>query len=370
MLDSLKEFLKHLSQASSRDRVHASADLQTRMLHEIGRAMSGSMEGEGLTLELICEGVTAILGVERALLLCHEPNLGRLSVKAGRGLVDLGTLTEQIVHAEAGLFGEALRTGRALPGEVSLEPDRDLRALYERLELSRFLVAPLKVETRALGVLIADRKLDDTRFTDHDVRLIEVFAGLAAITEENASLVARLKAKATRLNAVIEISRAVTSTLDLAALFELIQEKALELTGARTSAILMMDPADGCLVIRASRGVPEEMVSGLRLKPGEGVAGWVQLSGEPLLVPDVEKDPRYIVANPDVRSELAVPMLIRDEVIGVINVDSFNLDAFSDLDQQLLEAFASNAAVAIHNAEMFEQLKAGQGPTDGGSSAS
>lgn len=360
MIGLLRDLLQQLRISPPRADEHTSFDLALRMFHEIGRAMSSSMESVDRTLDLICEGATAVLGVQRSLLFSLDAGLSRLTVRAGRGLIDLEALKGQHIPDHAGAFGRAIETGHAVSCLVSDEPDSDLRALYGRLELTRFLAAPLRVGDTTLGVLIADTKVDDTPFDEREARLIEVLANLAAITEENASLVARLRSKADRMDAVLQVSRAVSSTLDLADLFSLIQAKALELTGARTSAILMVDKTDGCLVIRASKGVPAEMVQSLRLKPGAGIAGWAMLSGQPVVVHDVSKDPRYIVANPRVQSELAVPMLLRDQVIGVINVDSFEVGAFSDLDRQLLEAFAASAAVAIHNAETFGRLREGR----------
>jgi sigma-B regulation protein RsbU (phosphoserine phosphatase) len=94
-----------------------------------------------------------------------------------------------------------------------------------------------------------------------------------------------------------------------------------------------------------------------RVKLGEGLIGWAALHKEPVLVPDVSKDPRYIAAVKDVRSELVIPMLVKDRFIGVFDLESPELDAFTKEDKELLTLLASQAAVAIENARLYEQIR-------------
>ena len=79
-----------------------------------------------------------------------------------------------------------------------------------------------------------------------------------------------------------------------------------------------------------------------------------------MLVPDVSQDPRYIKLVPDVRSELAIPMLLKDRCIGVVDLESPELDAFSKRDVEILTLLASQAAVAIENARLYEEVRANE----------
>jgi sigma-B regulation protein RsbU (phosphoserine phosphatase) len=88
----------------------------------------------------------------------------------------------------------------------------------------------------------------------------------------------------------------------------------------------------------------------MRLRVGEGITGWVAREGEPLFVPDVRKDPRYVQANPAVMSEMAVPVKWGSEVMGVINLDHYRVGGFAEEDLELLTAFGNAAAVALRNA--------------------
>lgn len=361
LLDGFKAFLRA---DRSRAAAHASSGqlaAQTAMLLEIGRAMSSSMQSVELTHKLITEAVTVILGVERSLILLVEPGSGDLVARSGSGLLSEPLLEGLRFARGAGVLGRVLETGEpAVVREAAAEGEA-LRALARTLGAQSLLVAPVTVGGRALGVITADTKRDRTPFTDADLRLLTVLAHLAAIAEENAALVERLRARARRLRGLLEVGQAMTSTLDLDALLDLVIEKAIELTHASSGSVILIDPVTETLVIRSARGLSAEARRSLRLRVGEGVTGWVARTGRPLRVPDVTRDERYVLANENVRSELAVPMLWEGSVIGVINVDQFRLDAFTEEDQDLLEGLAASAAAAIRNASLVEALRQGPG---------
>src|SRR5262249_53750383 len=104
------------------------------------------------------------------------------------------------------------------------------------------------------------------------------------------------------------------------------------------------------------RGLPESAAQ-FKLRVGEGITGWVALTGKPARVGDVNRDPRYVVLQSGVRSEMAVPLEVAGEVRGVLNVDSERADAFSVDDQNLLEELAVQASKVIHNTWLYEQLR-------------
>ena len=365
VLDALKAFLRA---DRSRDAAHASSGqlaAQTAMLLEIGRAMSSSMQSVELTHKLITEAVTVVLGVERSLLLLVEPGSGELVARSGSGLLSEPLLEGLRFPSRVGVLGRVLERGEPAVVRDAAAEGEALRALARTLGAQSLLVAPVMIGGRTLGVITADTKRDRTTFTDGDLRLLTVLAHLAAIAEENAALVERLRARARRLRGLLEVGQAMTSTLDLDALLDLIIDKAIELTHASSGSVILVDPVTDTLVIRSARGLSVEARRSLRLKVGEGVTGWVAKVGRPLRVPDVTKDPRYVLANENVRSELAVPMVWEGSVIGVINVDQFRLDAFTDEDQDLLESLAASAAAAIRNAGLVEALRQGPGKPPG-----
>jgi len=127
--------------------------------------------------------------------------------------------------------------------------------------------------------------------------------------------------------------------------------------GETRVAVMLLDPASTVLHIAACAGYPPEAIKNLHLRPGEGITGWVAKYGLPALVSDVRLDPRYVEISPDVRSELAVPIIAGPHIIGVLNVESPHLNAFTADDQRLLSTLASNLAVITERARLFETVE-------------
>jgi signal transduction histidine kinase len=165
-----------------------------------------------------------------------------------------------------------------------------------------------------------------------------------------------LRDKYERLNLLYQVGNVIHSTLDPQQALTLILGEAVRLMRASSGSVVLVNPTTGFLEIQASIGLPEQ-VSDLRLRVGEGVTGWVARSGRPVRVGDVRGDRRYIPVRGEVRSELAVPFEVGGDVRGVLNVDSDREDAFSEADQDLLEAVALQAARVIANTWMYEQLR-------------
>lgn len=165
-----------------------------------------------------------------------------------------------------------------------------------------------------------------------------------------------LKERNARLSLLIEISNVIHSTLDPEEALNLILREAVRVMRASSGSAVLINPTNGLLEIQASQGLPPTAKQ-LKLRVGEGITGWVARTGQAARVSDVRADPRYIIANTKVRSELAVPLEVEGEVRGVLNVDSDRLDAFSAADQELLQALAVQAAKVIHTTWLYEQLR-------------
>jgi sigma-B regulation protein RsbU (phosphoserine phosphatase) len=127
----------------------------------------------------------------------------------------------------------------------------------------------------------------------------------------------------------------------------------------RTFGILLVDEDRGELEMKFAVQYGEQ-VQVPRVRLGEGLVGYAALHREPVLVADVAQDPRYINIVADVRSELAIPMLLKDRVVGVFDLESPELDAFTKRDVEILTLLASQAAVAIENARLYETVRANE----------
>lgn len=166
---------------------------------------------------------------------------------------------------------------------------------------------------------------------------------------------AQLQARFDRLNLLHQVSEIIHSTLDPQQALQLVLSQAVQITRASSGSVALVSPG-GFLEIEAAHGLPSEAAR-LRLGVGEGITGWVARSGKPARVGDVRRDPRYVPLRPNVCSELAVPLEVEGQVRGVLNVDSDREEAFSQSDQELLEALAIQAARVIKNTWLYAQLR-------------
>lgn len=167
---------------------------------------------------------------------------------------------------------------------------------------------------------------------------------------------ADLKERYARLELLYQVANVIHSTLEPQEALQLIVEQAVRVTRASSGSVVLINPTSGFLEIHASVGLPPK-ASELKLRVGEGVTGWVALKGQPVRSGDVSKDPHYIRLRDNVASELAVPLVVGEDIRGVLNVDSDRLDAFTAADQELLEALSISAATVIQNTWLYEQLR-------------
>jgi len=166
----------------------------------------------------------------------------------------------------------------------------------------------------------------------------------------------QLKQRLARLELLYQVGNVIHSTLDPQEALNLILGEAVRLTQASSGSVVLVNPTTGMLEIEAGYHLPADAKE-VRLRIGQGITGWVAKTGRPARVGDVGRSPHYVRIRPNTASELAVPLEVEGEVRGVLNVDSDRLDAFSEDDQQLLQAFANQAARVIQNTWLYEQIR-------------
>lgn len=259
------------------------------------------------------------------------------------------------MSATAGVLGRVIAAQQPLvSGDVATEP------AYVSIvpDMQSTLVVPLLHKSQSIGALnVLSRDRD--RYSERDVAILRQFAAHVATALVNAQLFAQQRSDAEAFETLAEIGREMGQLLDLDALLERIAQLATRVVDYRTFGILLLNEATSELEIQTAvqYGSKVELP---RVRMGEGLVGYAALHREAVLAPDVSKDPRYIKVVDDVRSELVVPMLIKDRCIGVFDLESPELDAFSKRDVEILTLLASQAAVAIENARLYEELSANE----------
>jgi phosphoserine phosphatase RsbU/P len=217
------------------------------------------------------------------------------------------------------------------------------------------LVVPLRRKGRVLGAL---NLLSDTvgQFTDTDEAILRQFAAHVAVAIENARLFEHEREHTSTLETLSDIAREFGAILDPDQLLTRIASLTRRVVDYRTFGIVLVNEETQELEMKVAVRYGEK-VELPRVKVGTGLVGYAALHKEAVLVPDVSVDPRYLKVVDDVRSELVIPLLVKDRCIGVFDLESPELDAFNREHVEILTLLASQAAVAIENARLYETIR-------------
>jgi serine phosphatase RsbU (regulator of sigma subunit)/putative methionine-R-sulfoxide reductase with GAF domain len=253
-----------------------------------------------------------------------------------------------------GIIGTAAQLGEPVRADdVSADP----RFIYDAaLPHTRSEVAvPLKIEDRVLGVL--DVQSDRVAgFSDEDVAILRTLADQIAIAIHEHTVYQAERRRARQLATIAQVTRAITSILDLDTLLDQVVRRISATFGYPHVGIYLVEPGPGeggaQVVWRASTGLQMPGLSDPLEAPG--IIPWVARTGESALVADVTQDARYVVGpgQEDTRSELAVPLRMAGQTLGVLDVQSNRVAAFGEEDRFVLQTLGDAIAVAVRNARL------------------
>ncbi|HEX9136162.1 MAG TPA: GAF domain-containing protein, partial [Nitrospirota bacterium] len=271
-------------------------------------------------------------------------------------------------------------SGRAILTRQTLHiPDLQERkeefpdALGVRRGLRTFLSAPMLREGTAIGV-INIRRMEMRPFSDRHIKLLETFASQAVIAIENVRLFQELEARTRdlaksvgELRALGDVGQTVSSTLDLEKVLATIVSHAVQLSGCDCGVIYEYDESAQEFNLRASHRMEEEVVEGLRaarVRLGEGATGRAAITRTPVQIPDILDQREFtgtrsrpLITRFGYRSLLSVPLLREHQTLGGLTVLKRQTGEFKPEVVNLLQTFATQSALAIHNARLFREIE-------------
>lgn len=247
--------------------------------------------------------------------------------------------------------------------------EQTARDIQQALHILKLVTLPLLTRGRLVGSLIAGTRED--AITERECAMLNAFASQSAIaienaqlyeTEreiavENAALYERVNQQLDEVSTLYMLANQVSSSLNLDMVLDSIVDILKRVLGCRGCCIFLLDKSSEWLDIRASSGIRPHWQREARLRLGEGVSGRVALEAQPLYIQDAHQDPQFIFFDTAVRSLLVVPLIYKGAVIGTLNVDDDQPGAFDEDIVHFLSIAASQAAAAIHNATLYEDLK-------------
>jgi len=311
-----------------------------------------------LNIQEICDSVTSsILEYFKNLNVAIFIREGEELVlkKLSRGFQDVVPRDLRMKFGQ-GILGTSAKLGQTL---IVNDVSKDKHYVsFGQTSTKSEITIPLKISRKLVGML--DIQCNELNaFDEGTVRILELIGDRLSVAFHNAMLYEDAIAHSRELSVSFTIAQSLISTLDLDNVLNKILELIRNTFNYENCAIFLFDKQTKEVYLKAAYGYREYVGKNLRLsvERKEGITGYVAHTGKPFYTADVRKVSFYIKGKSSIKSEAAVPLILRNEVIGVLDIESERFNAFSERDIRMFSIFASQAAIAIENARLYNETK-------------
>ncbi|MEW6050783.1 MAG: SpoIIE family protein phosphatase [Candidatus Zixiibacteriota bacterium] len=328
-----------------------------KLLLEAARVFNSTLEYEEL-IELVLRLVLKAVNSEAALVFRVDHDRTDMKVRFMHGRD--GQMQVFYLDLGQGVVGWVAKYREPIilndPHDPRVEP---FISKIAGIEARSIISVPLIGKGQMIGVVEAINKADGP-FTAADLDILTGLNNQIAVAIDNAHLYRDIKREALEKDLLYQVGKKLSGSLDLNEVLREIMASLKRVVAYQVGGVFLLDPAVNEIKSIYSVGYPEGYDDRLQLKIGHGLVGHVANTGETVIVSDVSKDNRYVDANPGTKSEIVVPIKLDDRLIGVINLESNELNVFDHRAQALISAFASQAAISIERARLHESSLAGK----------
>jgi signal transduction protein with GAF and PtsI domain len=334
---------------------HASAPHPTLAgLREIARALSAAWDVDS-TLDLIAEKTAQVMHVDSCSIYLLDDKGEVLWLRASTGLAKK-SLGRGSLKMGQGLTGWAAQHGQPIAVcDAQADPRFHYVPWTEEYVFRSLLAVPLINRERVIGAMNVQTREFHT-FTQAEIELAALISDLAAGALDRALLYDSMNRQITELTTLSKVSETVNSPLYLDEMLGLIVEMAAKVMGTPVCTLRLVDEAEDELVVRAAQSAIENYRAKPPIKIHEGINGLVVRERRPITVPDVRTEPlfpfREAARREGLVSMLAVPLIVRERVIGVLNCFTTEPHTFTEADVALFSTLANQTALAIENAQL------------------
>ena len=332
-----------------------SADAALQILRTFERVNGAGTFDE--LVEAMLSALGTLLSAERTALFLPDRLRGTVSVflsaeRPGERFVTGKLSASEPLPFLAATAGGAVRIRKE---ELEAQTQRNLEDML-KMKLGSALCTPVKGGGQYLGAFCSFNSSGGSAFTEAHVATCRELAPAVTPYFRVLSLKRDLGRSVLEKEMLFDVGRAVGSSLDVQAVLDSILDALSRVIPYDAAGVYLLRPGSLGIEALAARGYEPVYGDKVRLKLGEGLVGLSIKEGREFVVADTTKDPRYVEARPSVRSEVVVPLLTGEAVIGAFNIESDRLNAFTDDHVDLLSAFATQAAILIERARLSEEL--------------
>jgi phosphoserine phosphatase RsbU/P len=303
------------------------------------------------TLRRVAEVVRKVIHYEIFAILLLNEKTQELRFRFQIGYPD--DFAERKIKVGEGVTGQAAQLRQPILIEDVREDSRYIEGVPN---VCSELAIPLITKNRVIGVIDIEAR-EPRYFTEEHQRVLTLVASRMAAGIENAQLYTRTTKQARILLLLNEIARELTSILNLDELLGRIAELVRRLIDYQMFSILLLDSSGEQLQHRFSLRFNENIHLKHEIPLGRGIVGFAAETKQAVLVPDVSTDSRYVQANPETRSELAIPLIYKNKVVGVLDLEHTKRGFFTEEHKRTMTTLAAQIAIALENARLYEEIE-------------
>ena len=349
--------------------------LTLSLLSDINTQINSTVDLDDL-LRVIMDSAKRLCDADGSSLLLIDEETGNLTFNVATG-ERADEVEKQTVPVGEGFAGHVAQTGESLIcNDVQSDP-RHYKEIDRMVsnQTRNIIVVPMKVKDTLVGILEVINSLDREEFSSRDMRLLTYLADQAAIAINNRELMTSLEDRLRELSCLYEITQHISYIHDEDELFKTALDKISEVMYVNRASFLFRDSNEDKLRIRAAIGIDCSRVQDILVDPEHGISGHVFQTGDPLLVRNIDRESTFkssLVSEYNTKSFLSVPLTVKNEVQGVLNVadkkdstpfDWFDLRILSTIAGQIVEAYKNLKleAEVIQNRELKKELEIAEG---------
>ncbi len=332
---------------------------QRKQLLEVSKKLNSTLSEDEI-IKQIAASLTKVLQYDGCILYKMDPVKGVMYplVLKSSGIA-VPELSKYAIPITKGIAGAVFEKKS---GEIVNYAHLDPRSIYLS-ELHRkfehLISIPLVNKENVVAVFSVVRDADPP-FTEDEFELVQLFVSQASIALENARLFKEVQNEALHTHAIIEVTNAINSTMDVNRLLDLIVEKVLNLTNSTEGGLFLVNEIEQTLSMVSNQGRNDGIQHEIKLRMGEGIAGWVAQTGDPVLIKNAHTDPNYSVFRPfeHIQSIISIPLFNQGKVVGVLSISRVTGEpAFTEDDYRIAQNFAHQAALALDNVRLFDEIR-------------
>jgi signal transduction protein with GAF and PtsI domain len=334
-------------------------DQELAILHQVAQHISSNLELNDL-LDRIVEMVISITDADSCFIYLYDKQNNTLTLRAANAAQKniVGGIRLKLGE---GVTGWAAREKKPVALSSRAYNDPRFKSFTDLAEdkFEAFLALPILSKNEIIGVMNVHNK-EEHEYPGDQINLIFTISKYLGAAIQNAIVYDEVNKKAKQLDLLSEVSRTIVSDYYLKEILQLIVTMTAQVMGSKICSIMLLDEKKHELVIAATQSLSQDYVNKPNLKLGQSISGKVVSERKPISVPDVTKEPGYmfpdVAKKEGVVSMIGVPMMIKDRVIGVINSYTQREHKFSREETDILQAIANQAAVAIENTRLDQEI--------------